>query len=207
VIWTFLLTLPPQNRCGTAQNYDLINCNGSFDSNKNTAGCRGKFLGCVCIRVQVRFVNLPPLFSSLEGCPCVPRCVYNPIWVPPPLLPPLENPWYCVGLAEADDCRFRGCIRQYSLGVMNMDAGTLATDIELNAVAVHSPQDLWRVTINEATVISQGDISVECADLHNSWTCRIYCPSLGGGQVCWDITNAVFTNTQSMVLVCDRALP
>ncbi len=42
-----------QNTCGTAQNCDLNGCNGSFDSNSNTARCRGNFAGCVCKPVAV----------------------------------------------------------------------------------------------------------------------------------------------------------
>lgn len=39
--------------CGTAQNCDLNGCAGTFDSQSNTARCRGKFAGCVCNPVAV----------------------------------------------------------------------------------------------------------------------------------------------------------
>jgi hypothetical protein len=142
------------------------------------------------------------------GCPCIP----DPIWIPPPptqpTLPPLQNPWFVVGLYEEDDCNFAGCTHAYGLGAMNMNAGTLA-EVDLDGVG-HSTRDLCGASINGATVICQGDITVQCADpgvaLYNSRTCRTYCPSFGDSQFVWDIFDGDFASSLSTVLVCDRAL-
>jgi hypothetical protein len=145
------------------------------------------------------------------GCPCI----SNPSWAPPAptptTLPPLENPWFVVGLAEEDDCGFsiQGCTHAYSLGAMNMNAGTLVTGVEDNGTG-HSTNDLCGATINGATVVCQGDITTECSNygvaLYNSRTCRTYCPSKGDSQFVWDIFDADFALSLSNVLVCDRAL-
>ncbi|KAL3963047.1 hypothetical protein ACCO45_000051 [Purpureocillium lilacinum] len=111
-----------KNTCNVIKNCDLNGCNGSFDSNSNTARCRGHFAGCVCNPVASTcgtrqscslngckggFVNGNAVcLSNYYGCPCIP----DPIWIPPPPqtsnpgYPPLESPWYCVGIYIDGNC-------------------------------------------------------------------------------------------------------
>ena len=153
------------------------------------------------------------------GCPCIP----NPIWIPPPPFitqppqpsktpagpPPIEDPWFVVGLYESDDCGFGGCSRDYGLGAMDMNTGVILTS-ENTGVTAHSTNDLCGANIGGAIVICQGDITQECqapgVALYNSRTCRTYCPSLGDNGFAWDIFDGDVSITLSTVLVCDRAL-
>jgi hypothetical protein len=154
--------------------------------------------------------------ANYFGCPCLSDPSWGSGQTQPtqPLLPPLppqENPWYVVGLAEEDDCGFsiQGCTHAYSLGAKDMTAGTLVTGVEDNGTG-HSENDLCGASINGATVVCEGDITVECSlygvALYNSRTCRTYCPSQGDSQFVWDIFDADFALSLSTVLVCDRAL-
>jgi hypothetical protein len=125
-------------------------------------------------------------------------------------VPPLEHPWYCVGLAEEDDCNsLGGCTRSYMLGARNMDAGTQENCCG-TGVRSYEPNDLCGKTINGAVVDCYGDLTQECAGygvaLYNSRTCRTYCPSLGDDNFCWDLFDGDFSDSLTQTLVCDRAL-
>jgi hypothetical protein len=186
------LLTPSQATCGAAQSCSNNGCNGAFNSAGNPV-CMGNFY----------------------GCPCIP----NPIWIPPPPTqsrtvqpsqptpPPLEDPWFVVGLYEEDDCNFASCLHAYGFGAMNMNAGTLE-ETDLNGVG--PSYDLCNAIINGAKVDCYGDITTNCAPygiaLYNSRTCRTYCPSLGDSQFAWDLFDGDFGATLSTVLVCDRAL-
>ena len=170
-------------------------CNGVVTSGGN-AVCTGDHFGCPC----------DPNWS-----PPPPPTTADPTPTPSPTgPPPLENPWYCVGLFERDDCGFAGCTHEYGLGARNINAGTQWTGYGTGIG--HSTKDLCGKNLNGATVICQGDITQTCADygvaLYNSRSCRTYCPSLGDPQFCFTpVFDGYFSFSLSMVLVCDRALP
>lgn len=144
------------------------------------------------------------------GCPCYP----DPIWVPaPPIIhnqfPPLQDPWYTVGLYEDDECFNDGCTHAYGLGAMDMSEAGGLYDASLNGIG-HSTKDLCNAKIGPAGVICIGDITKQCSDpgvaLYNSRTCRTYCPSAGDNQFAWHIFDGFGSTTLSTVLICDRAL-
>ncbi|KAL6693521.1 hypothetical protein J3F84DRAFT_401419 [Trichoderma pleuroticola] len=220
--------------CGAKQSCDLNGCAGGFDSS-GVARCQGNFLGCQCAATSSTCGTAQSCdlngcnggfnsqgnavcMGNFYGCPCIP----NPIWIPPPpslppsedpppsspSLPPLENPWYCLGIYERDDCNNLGCTRSYALGARNMNTGVAHTVHETGVG--HPISDLCGATIDGATIECHGDISAECAPpgiaTYNSRTCRSYCHSLGDPVECWNIGNGVFGFRMSMSLVCDRAL-
>ncbi|UKZ57128.1 hypothetical protein TrVGV298_010980, partial [Trichoderma virens] len=197
---------PTSNTCGTAQNCDLNGCKGSFDSNSNTARCRGNFTGCVCKPVPSCSINgCNGGFDSsgnivckgnFYGCPCIP----DPIWLPAPTtfpndpdppastLPPLVQPWYCLGVQEQDYSNAEHDTPSYWLAARNRNTGH--TDNGYGTGTGYSARDLCRKTLGGATVIRNGDPMTQCSGygiaLWNSRSCRTHCASLGDKEKCFE---------------------
>jgi hypothetical protein len=161
--------------------------------------------------------------ANFFGCPCTPDAIWIPaptgLSPPPsqtstpssPSLPPLEDPWYCVGLFEDDYCNQNaaGCTSMYGMGVRNMNSGVVTTT-SLTGVSSYATQDLCSTTINGAEILCQGDITAQCSGygiaLYDSRSCRTYCPSAGDTPFCWDSFDGYSSSSQSASLICDRAL-
>lgn len=185
-----------QNTCGSVLDCTANGCNGVVTSSGNPI-CTGYHSGCPC---NPDWSSAPP--------PPPPATTSSPP-TGPPSPPPLVTPWYCVGLAETDDCGFGGCTHDYALGARNMNDGTQVNGYD-TGIGSHNPGDLCGKSLGGWTVTCQGDITQECAGygvaLYNSRSCRTYCPSLGDPQFCLDLFDGDFSDSLSLVLVCDRAL-
>jgi hypothetical protein len=124
--------------------------------------------------------------------------------------PALEDPWYCVGLGQEDDCNFGGCTPDNTLGAYDVPNSKKA-DCCNTGLHGCSPTHPCGRTINGATVECFGDLNQECANcgiaLYNSLSCRTCCPIVGDDTFCSDIFDGDFSFTLMQTLVCDRAFP
>jgi hypothetical protein len=163
--------------------------------------------------------------NAYFGCPCTPDAIWipaptglSPVPIPTPTtpsLPPLEDPWYCVGMYEEDDCEEVGegsgyCTRWYGFASMNMNSGVRDTTPITGVGAIPASQ-LCGTTINSAEVLCYGDITAQCAGygtaLFNSRSCRTYCPSTGDSPFCYEVNGGPGSSEYiSTVLICDRAM-
>lgn len=216
------------NTCGTPQECDKNNCHGAFIN--GVARCRDRFVNCPCIPVPSTCgttgmcrdcdggLNGNGNFvckGAKYGCACIP----DPIWIPPTAipstvptaapLPPLQNPWYCLGLYERGDCNFAGCTRAYSLGVRDMTNGE-GWEVDGNG-AGHQVEDFCGKVINGATVECYGDLNSYCSAYgvvkYKGRTCRTRCPDVDGDSPwCYDINNIWYSLKLAKNFICDRAL-